>query len=317
MVTTLRSARSDGGNAVPSAPEDLPPPAGADTAALMAWAASRPALDFDEEYKQEAASASRVALSVFIGGQVAGVWIILTRVNAVTRAMNSGDNSLVVLFLTAVAVTNLLYFHLVRSDPGFLPTAVGCDSAQSATTPPPEVPEELEESQWCRYCRVYRPLRAKHCHKCGRCVARFDHHCFWLWNCVGARNHRAFWWLVLALTFTIGWANALVWSSYRIPFGKGFFAALWNEKLAVCISVLGISMWLFILPLFFMHSAIAILGTTTWEFFRWEKITYLRGFHSNPFDAGCLGNLAFFCCSSGETVWRLPTQRTPRGDSEV
>lgn len=64
--------------------------------------------------------------------------------------------------------------------------------------------------------------------------------------------------------------------------------------------------------LLLMHTFFATTSTTTWEFVKLEKLSYLKGFYefSCPFSEGMCRNLFHFCCPAGLRLWQRPPPET-------
>eukprot|EP00659_Diplonema_papillatum_P000516 gene516-778_t len=171
-------------------------------------------IDYDSQDKEEARWASVSSVTVYIVGQVLGIWVIITRTNELTLSFSEGHYSYVLTFSAVVIATNILYCIVMYSDPGWLRSDRDDDTCSFEESAISDYSPTLKDAQWCKYCKRTKLLRAKHCHQCGVCVAKFDHHCYWIYNCVGGLNHCRFWWLLLLILMSLSWGNSLVWTSY-------------------------------------------------------------------------------------------------------
>jgi len=72
------------------------------------------------------------------------------------------------------------------------------------------------ENGYCNICRCAVDKSSKHCQPCNKCVKNFDHHCIWLNNCIGSKNYK-------------------------------IFLILLSVTLIICIGMLAISLYVFIL----------------------------------------------------------------------
>lgn len=148
----------------------------------------------------------------------------------------------------------------------------------------------------CTVCRIPRPLRSKHCRHCNRCVWRYDHHCFLISNCVGEANHALFWWFLLAQAVSVWHTIPLVlWAMKDDP---NFWVWLAHTgPLFLCSLVL----WpagIFVTLLLLVHSAMALVDTTSYESAKHDKLEYMRDVPecAHPFaDALPCVTLARFC----------------------
>lgn len=185
------------------------------------------------------------------------------------------------------------------------------------------------EYKYCTVCHIEQPLRCKHCKHCDACVATHDHHCPWIGNCVGERNKLRF--LVFLICQEIQLVSALFIShSVRLMKDKyGFKGGLWYTPgpvhgidlivsvgfvicILICI-VLSISTMILIC----FHIWLASQNLTSWEFFSWMRITYMKVWPKklgSPFSRGSkIENLKQFFCfpfHKQEYIypWRMPTK---------
>ena len=151
--------------------------------------------------------------------------------------------------------------------------------------------------QPCKICRTRVPLRGKHCHSCGRCVQKFDHHCSWLGTCIGRRNHPHFVALIVCMTTSIMWGFTRVWlvveiCAYKCTKDSSFFHEC---KMPTFLLVPTFFLLLLNVLLLFAHLGFVSNNTTTYEFIRREKCTYLHYRNGkNPFDHGIIRNWSAF-----------------------
>jgi len=133
-------------------------------------------------------------MSVMASSYALSTWYYFARVYTVTSEFTLLNMTFVVLN----CLFSILFFYLVRSDPGFI-----ARDPRGVERIYDMLDKGLEEiPQLCATCMIARPLRSKHCRSCDRCVARMDHHCAWLNNCVAANNHIPFL-LVLVLVILL------------------------------------------------------------------------------------------------------------------
>lgn len=167
----------------------------------------------------------------------------------------------------------------------------------------------------CAVCRIPRPVRSRHCRHCGRCVWRYDHHCFLLSNCVGEANHALFWWFLLAQAVSVWCTIPLV---LRAMEDDPSFAAwlLHTGPLFAC----NLLLWpagVFITLLLVLHTAMALVDTTSYESAKHHTLEYMQDVPecAHPFaDVLPCVSLARFCARSrGTLVPRPPPFRTWRG----
>jgi hypothetical protein len=129
----------------------------------------------------------------------------------------------------------------------------------------------------CPVCAIPRPLRSRHCRHCGRCVWRFDHHCFLISNCVGEANHALFWWFLAAQATSIWLGLPLVQRALQGGGDDPEFLP-WLAHVGP-LFVLAVVQWpagVFVTLLVLIHTAMALVDTTTYESARRDRLEYMR-----------------------------------------
>ncbi|XP_063048374.1 putative ZDHHC-type palmitoyltransferase 6 [Engraulis encrasicolus] len=110
------------------------------------------------------------------------------------------------------SVLLLLFWNLVRRDPGAMTTA---DAHPKYTTVTQLIQSQESLQRFCTHCELFQVDNSKHCRLCGICVLDYDHHCLFLNRCVGRGNHRLFLLFLVAMVschvlFLIG-AGLYLW----------------------------------------------------------------------------------------------------------
>ena len=256
---------------------------------------------------------SHLSLTVYIVGQIIGLWVIFTRENYLSVALfpavhhptphvysaphpeHAARLYITLSFLALVIITDLLYINLVYSDPGFV------DWEQVEKTEGEYKPRNTDPDIYCEYCDGSRPMRSRHCHYCKRCVCKYDHHCFWIYNCVGAGNQRRFVVLLFLLFACAVWGNHAVWCSYTSTTDPQAIKvdAVQESKniLPMVAHFLGIPSMVFIFVVALCQVAIVMTNITSYEFSKRERIHYLKTLSPNdpsPFHEGVMTNLTTF-----------------------
>jgi len=201
------------------------------------------------------------------------------------------------LFWIINAIFFPLYYKLVFSNPGYIPTH-GSEWKEFVSA----LEKDEPLPQFCLTCMVRKPLRAKHCRSCGHCVARFDHHCPWINNCVGVYNHFPFLVLVgLVYLNHIIFAHLVVSaflslpdSPSIIPLNQSIPFYYTSEPLMFMIVLFHFSNICWQTWLFLGLVRGASSNITTNETIHAHKYEYLRhpqtGKFHNPFDKGLVHN---------------------------
>ncbi|KAN0015553.1 hypothetical protein ACTFIU_008289 [Dictyostelium citrinum] len=155
--------------------------------------------------------------------------------------------------------------------------------------------DKLKNHYFCKKCLVDIPLRTKHCVKCNRCVLKYDHHCVFIGGCVGLNNHKNFLLFLLAETL-------LLLLGLRI-IATGFVREnTIKEWILSNIAIIPPTLLIFgglcmPLVLFCFHSFLILTNQSSWEFNKYQRITYLKPFSKrgiNPFDKGPWNNFKKF-----------------------
>lgn len=164
----------------------------------------------------------------------------------------------------------------------------------------------------CRACGSWQSLRSRHCHDCRRCVEKFDHHCYWIGKCIGHGNQHLFWVFLLTETIVIMWILAVILKemSSTSPAEQVLHKPLWKT----CA-------WIFVLfplllglvasgGLLMFHTYLMCTNQTTFEYAARWKVDYLKDIPSslNPFNQGCINNLADACCFELGHQYTLPSR---------
>ena len=144
------------------------------------------------------------------------------------------------------------------------------------------------ELKYCTVCHIEIPLRAKHCKQCDQCVATHDHHCPWVGTCVGERNRVLFYgflWSQLSQTL-LGFLSCVLILTKIISEGKELLLQ------GAGIAVLGLVCFLISVSLSVLiglHTYLISKAMTSWEYFSWMRITYLKVWprrYGSPFSKG-------------------------------
>merc|ERR1712147_116484 len=87
-----------------------------------------------------------------------------------------------------------------------------------------------------------------------------------------------------------------------------------DQYLVLVLLMVSLGFTFFVGPLVAMHTYLACTNLTTWEFFSWMKITYMRVWPrklGSPFSNGWKQNLRMFCCYNFRKEekchqWKMP-----------
>jgi palmitoyltransferase len=208
-----------------------------------------------------------------------------------------------VLFCTIVAVVLTCFSLTAISDPGRIKDAAKRKrAAQAGSMQPGLAPTHIDpHCRFCTTCEMWQTLRSKHCRSCKQCIATYDHHCIWMGNCIGEGNHAYFWWFLFSETALTGWGLYQVIQTaqshddlHESMRRNGF--AIATGIMIVFLSWLPIALWAF-------HTYLLLANVTTWEFNRFDRISYLRGLGSGarPFSKGVCTNLRLMCLGEPST----------------
>jgi hypothetical protein len=153
----------------------------------------------------------------------------------------------------------------------------------------------------CPICHFAPPLRSHYCKKCDKCVATFDHHCIFLGTCIGERNHCRFWWF-------LGFQTAAFWVSSGIVASSSLGLTTFFTSGASMDAARVVLAKVYLYPLtacsvimLVIHSAFALVNSTTFECTKGSRLEYLKGATDSlvdlPFSKKSVrGNLHLFCC---------------------
>lgn len=170
------------------------------------------------------------------------------------------------------------------------------------------------EKHYCSVCTVDQPVRSKHCSACMACVPSFDHHCVWVGNCVGEKNKPLFFIFLnyqCILLFILPLRTALLLRQVPLPLKE----LLVQEWAVTGLAVIYFFLCLSVGSLLRYHYVFAFRNITTWEFLRWDDISYLRGFDEqggSPFSVSYLDNLEAYFRPPCRTFYDWVPVKTPR-----
>lgn len=170
------------------------------------------------------------------------------------------------------------------------------------------------EKHYCSICMVDQPIRTKHCSLCKRCVPSFDHHCLWVGNCIGEKNKPLFFIFLNYQTIQLLLLSARsVYLLYGVPLG--FRDYTWQEWVLCLLVLIYTCLGLSVGSLLRYHWIFAFKNITTWEFLRWDDISYLRGFEfdqGSPFSTSYFDNLNSYFRPSCRTFYDWVPVKTPK-----
>ncbi|CAD8175587.1 unnamed protein product [Paramecium pentaurelia] len=167
----------------------------------------------------------------------------------------------------------------------------------------------LIEKRYCPICSIDQLARAKHCQSCKKCVACYDHHCPWAGNCIGERNRCVYYWF-------------LVFQIQEIYYA--FISTLQNLEFDNYNHLLKFfSIYFFTIIIFFgvlvtrllcFQTFLSFQNLTTWEFYSWNKISYLQELkrkNGSPFSYGWINNIQIYCRFKIPqlTIWEYNPER--------
>ena len=133
--------------------------------------------------------------------------------------------------------------------------------------------------KYCTICHLEIPLRAKHCKSCDQCVATHDHHCPWIGSCVGERNRHKFYIYVcfqLLQTLLGAICCACVCDQLGIRFSSLDQELMIDGAYIIVLTIACVVISISLAILLGLHTYLAMHALTSWEFFSWQKITYLK-----------------------------------------
>ncbi|CAK94633.1 unnamed protein product (macronuclear) [Paramecium tetraurelia] len=177
----------------------------------------------------------------------------------------------------------------------------------------------LEYIRYCPICSIDQLARAKHCQSCNKCVACYDHHCPWAGNCIGERNRCVYYWFPSILD-----SRNLLCLYQRIKFQQTSFQTLQNlefdhyNPLLKFFSIYFLTNTIFfgflVTRLLCFQTFLSFQNLTTWEFYSWNKISYLQELqrkNGSPFSQGWKRNLQTYCRFNIPqlTIWEYNPER--------
>ena len=142
------------------------------------------------------------------------------------------------------------------------------------------------------------PMRSRHCKVCRRCVARWDHHCYVMRTCIGERNHFKYWFMLLLHTLLFYFYLNIGWNP---PDNSNSDETSGRASTIIIISTIVI---LYTGMLLIIHTILMLTNTTTIEWLKGDKISYLRdttgegeGCLDSRFSMGMMNNIhSFIIC---------------------
>ena len=120
-------------------------------------------------------------------------------------------------------------------------------------------------------CDEVKPARTHHCKVCGTCVFLMDHHCPWVNNCVGLENYRYFLLFIFYLTVGCGYMCITMTSMHR------HFLFRQHHELMTFLSILDLVLFVTLLCFTCWNWFLAMFGSTTIEFWKYEGIGLEQG----------------------------------------
>lgn len=169
----------------------------------------------------------------------------------------------------------------------------------------------------CKACGAWQLLRSRHCYDCKKCVEKFDHHCHWIGMCIGRGNQHLFWAFLLAQTSLIAMSLAVILEG--MSSAEGTIQTLRSWFMIWVAALLPLVLGLVLVGgLLLFHTYLLCTNQTTFELAARWKVDYLKDLppNKNPFDQGCIQNVADGCCLGSGHVYRLPKKDVvlaPRG----
>ena len=148
------------------------------------------------------------------------------------------------------------------------------------------------ELKFCTVCHLEMPLRTKHCKQCDQCVATHDHHCPWIGTCIGERNKAHFY---VYICFQLLQTVFGTYFCFEICEKLGFkFESLSKYEVMdgayeAFLGVVCLCISISLSVLLTLHTYLAMNGLTSWEYFSWMNISYLKAWprkYGSPFSKG-------------------------------
>jgi palmitoyltransferase len=202
-----------------------------------------------------------------------------------------------ILYCALVALVLTCFSLAAICDPGRIKDAVKRRrEAQASSGQPGLSPTQIDpHCRFCTTCEMWQILRSKHCRTCQQCVATYDHHCIWMGNCIGEGNHAYFWWFLFSETVLTGWS--LYEIAETIQYHDDLHDSMSHNGFAIATGVMIIFLSWLPIALWAFHTYLLLANVTTWEFNRFDRISYLRGLgpSARPFSQGICTNLRLMC----------------------
>lgn len=229
------------------------------------------------------------------------------------------DLQLLFLSLLSFSTVNLIvHILLYLLDPGFYEEETPPDSmnakAKDCSMNEP-IGRLFMEQNYCGACLLDQPIRCRHCSHCQKCVLTFDHHCFFLGNCIGEKNRPIFFTYI-----TMKSCEAAVFLIFAWKIRSAYLSLSWP---IFCVSICSLAIlaiaFLNLTYLIGFHLFLMFNNLTTWEFFSWNKISYLKEFkyaEGSPFSTSVGSNLKKYWFPNGQKhfLWKpyrfLPKEQT-------
>ncbi|KAL4463920.1 hypothetical protein ABPG74_005857 [Tetrahymena malaccensis] len=179
------------------------------------------------------------------------------------------------------------------------------------------------EKRYCKYCFINQPTRSKHCLICNRCISTYDHHCPWIGVCIAQRNHLFFFFFIISqnIVSVLTIIELIQFLVEKVD---------WKVKQDIALAVISILSTSFLVYIFGMtillvaqHTYYILFNLTTWEFYSWEKITYLKDLprkFGSPFSLGIFKNIKhrFISTFSSDTYeWQINKLRLPAQNNTI
>ncbi|CAD8107534.1 unnamed protein product [Paramecium sonneborni] len=165
------------------------------------------------------------------------------------------------------------------------------------------------EKRYCPICSIDQLARAKHCQSCNKCVACYDHHCPWAGNCIGERNKCVYYWFLVFQIQEIYYAFFSTLPNFDFyhynPLVKFF---------SIYFFTINIFFGILVTRLLCFQTFLSFQNLTTWEFYSWNKISYLQELkkkNGSPFSYGWKKNLQIYCRFQIPqlTIWEYNPER--------
>ncbi|CAD8093112.1 unnamed protein product [Paramecium primaurelia] len=165
------------------------------------------------------------------------------------------------------------------------------------------------EKRYCPICSIDQLARAKHCQSCKKCVACYDHHCPWAGNCIGERNRCVYYWFLVFQIQEIYYAFISTLQNLDFDHYNPLF-----KFFSIYFLINTIFFGILVTRLLCFQTFLSFQNLTTWEFYSWNKISYLQELqkkNGSPFSQGWKKNLQTYCRFniSQLTIWEYNPER--------